>query len=159
MRRGWVKLIKIITLISFFIILGWMFYRELEPLDGFYEANDLKRKGDLAKIQGKLELYYLKLGTYPKSSKTEPLYRIIRPDGTVAQWGDTWIPFMDKLPKDPFFKTYVYYSSGDGQSYYIYASLDKGGNNPTRSTVSNGIPEDACKGICNYGVSSKNVKP
>ncbi len=76
---------------------------------------------------------------------------------------------MSVLPKDPTSsKKYVYYSTGkDGQTYYLYANLDRGGNDSQAcfstgsacsSAVSSGIGTE-CGGNCNYGVSSPNVSP
>ena len=138
----------------------------LNPLAQIQKAQDTRRKSDLSQIQKALETYYQDNGRYPVAKNL----KLIRLDGSTADWGSSWQPYMSILPKDPGSpsKNYVYFSSSiDGQTYYIYASLDRGGNDPQAcfstgaacsSAVSSGIGT-ACGGNCNYGVSSPNVSP
>ncbi|MCL5439272.1 MAG: hypothetical protein M1268_04810, partial [Patescibacteria group bacterium] len=71
------------------------------------------------------------------------------------------------LPSDPNkSKKYVYYSSQDGQSYYLYASLDREGKDPQACNGGNqctNVPANVKCGsatdICNYGATSPNVNP
>lgn len=138
----------------------------VNPLAQFQKARDAKRKSDLSQIQKAFETYYQDNGKYPSSSSD---YKVKGLDGGTIQWGSPWQPYMNVLPKDPSSsKNYVYYSiSQDGQTYYVYASLDRGGNDPQAcfstgaacsSAVSNGVGAQ-CGGNCNYGVSSPNVSP
>lgn len=143
----------------------------LNPLAQFQKAQDAKRKGDLSQIQKAVETYYQDNGRYPASSAVALIYRIKRLDGTTADWGQEFQPYMSILPKDPLStKNYVYYSSLAGQTYYLYASLDRGTNDPQacmggfcQSLSSNGISYSACGelngDICDYGVSSPNASP
>ncbi|MDO8658018.1 MAG: type II secretion system protein GspG [Candidatus Levybacteria bacterium] len=140
-----------------------------DPVNMFKKLNDDTRKSDLTRMQSVLERYYKSHGRYPKNSNISPLYRIVRLDGTIADWGQQWIPYMDILPKDPALENnYVYFSVSNGQAYYLYASLNIGGKDAKTckknssvcdSVLVNGIPGSACGGICNYAVSSLNVSP
>ena len=142
----------------------------VNPLVQIQKAQDSKRKSDLSQIQKALETYYQDNGKYPSSNNSTPLHRIKRLDGTTADWGQEFQPYMSILPKDPSSpsKNYIYHSvSTDGQTYYLYTNLDRGGNdpqacfsngNPCSSAVNNGVATQ-CGGNCNYGVSSQNVSP
>jgi len=121
----------------------------INPLSQIQKANDAKRKADLSQIQKALEIYYNDYGAYPLTGTGN----IIATYG----WGTQWLTYISKLPIDPSTsRTYVYCSSG--QSYYLYASLEKGG--PLGSNNC-GVPTICGTGspICNYGVSSSNVSP
>lgn len=140
----------------------------LNPLAQFQKAQDAKRKGDISQIQKALETYYQDIGKYPPSASD---YKIKDLNGNPVPWGSAWQPYMSILPKDPLStKNYVYYSSLAGQTYYLYASLDRGTNDPQacmggfcQSLSSNGISYSACGelngDICDYGVSSPNASP
>lgn len=142
----------------------------LDPIGQVQKANDAKRKSELSQIQKALEIYYQDNGRYPAHST----YKIVGLAGTPIDWGKPWLPYISILPKDPKPNyNYVYYASSIGQSYWLYASLqrEKGrdGNpldpqlcnkgNPCASLVSNGIADTSCGGICNFAVSSSNVSP
>ena len=137
----------------------------VNPLVQIQKANDAKRKSDLSSVQKALETYYQDNGRYPAATS----FKIIRLDGSTADWGSSWQPYMSVLPKDPSVsKKYVYFTSAtDGQTYYLYANLERGGNdsqacfstgNACSSAVTNGAAT-ACGGNCNYGTSSPNVSP
>lgn len=130
----------------------------LNPADRIGQANDARRKSDLSQVQKALEMYYSDNESYPAGDSAIN-YEI---DGN--DWGGTgWQPYMGALPKDPnSTKKYVYVS--DGQSYYLYASLDRGGNDPQAcnggnacSNVPSGVVCGETTDVCNYGVSSPNV--
>ncbi len=124
----------------------------LNPLEQLAKAHDSSRKNDLSQIQNALESYYSDNGSYPPT----------------VSFGGSFSPYMTKVPNDPKDPetVYVYYLSADGQSYYLYASLersvDSGACNAGAACVSlsaNSLSETACGKICNYGVSSPNVTP
>ncbi|OIP57354.1 MAG: hypothetical protein AUK12_04050 [Candidatus Levybacteria bacterium CG2_30_37_29] len=136
----------------------------------FEKAQDVKRKSDLAQIARALEVYYQDNGKYPASNS----YKInITINGvlTALDWGSNqFSPYMDILPKDPSkSRTYVYYSPSGNQTYYLYASLERGikdtqacSGGICASLSTNGIPTETCGGassICNYGISSPNTSP
>ena len=139
----------------------------VNPLSQIQKAQDAKRKSDLSQVQKALETYYQDIGKYPPSTSDNKIKGL---DNNPVSWGSSWQPYMRILPKDhnsPT-KSYIYISTGtDGQTYYIYANLDRGGSDPQAcfstgaacsSAVSSGIGT-ACGGNCNYGVSSPNVSP
>ncbi len=120
----------------------------IDPVSGVQKANDAKRKSDLAQVQRLLELYYNDNQQYP----------------AALPFGSSWGTYSNKLPDDPSNnKNYDYKSVGQGQTYYMYASLDRGGkdkqackSNGNACNNANGLN---CGGVCNYGVSSSNATP
>ena len=146
----------------------------IDPLGQIQKANDAKRKSDLEQLQRTLEVYYNDNGKYPSSSTTAPTYRLY-PNSVLYDWGSVWTPYNTTLPIDPTSSTrnYVYYASLNGQSYWIYASLEKSGdpqlcspldiNGECSGIAANGITANSCGSSpgkpCNYGVSSPNVSP
>ncbi len=162
-----VELIVVIGILSILAVVGLV---AINPLVQFQKANDSRRKADFSQIQKALETYYQDKGSYPLSSVTSPLYRITVPGQTTPttiNWGEQWQPYMNLVPKDPIAsKNYVYYSAG--QSYYLYASLDRGSKDPQscQSLNVNGeclnVPAANLCGTgvkCNFGVTSPNVSP
>lgn len=161
-----------ITLVELLIVIGVMtilisgFVVLINPIQKIGQANDSKRKSDIAQLQRALELYYQDNGRFPASSAS---YTI-----TGVNWGDTWQPYINRLPREPSaVKNYVYYTPNIGscinyQCYYVYANLDRGGsdpqacfpgaNNPCTNAVTYGL-SNRCGGVCNYGVSSPNTVP
>ena len=143
-----------------------------DPIAQVQKANDTKSKNDLSLIQKVLDKYYKDFGKYPQNPGNCPSadYRIVGLDANnqIVDWGASFSPYTSLLPKDPNpTKKYVYFVSCDGQKYYLYASLDRGGKdkdscnmgNACSSISLNNIDKTACGGICNYGVSSDNVTP
>ncbi len=128
----------------------------LNPFEQFSKAADLQRKTDLAQAQRALEAYYQDFGRYPTSTGTKL---------SAADWGVRWSPYIDVLPKDAnISKNYVYKVTADGQSYWLFASLDRGGRdaqacNKDGSVCSNAGGLSCGSGICNFGVSSPNTSP
>lgn len=136
----------------------------INPRAQVEKANDARRKSDLAQIQRSLESYFQDNGRYPPSS---PVDYLIYPDVKV-NWGASWQPYMNIVPKDPGEdRNYVYYASSNGQTYILYASLERGVKDPDACTgaygcpnlATFGIPQRACGQICNYGVSSSDINP
>lgn len=152
-----VELIIGIGFLAVIVVGAFMFFN---PLDRLKMAEDNKRKEDLTAIQNALEQYYKDVGNYPSST---PDYQIktIDANDPVKEWGSSWQPYFEVLPNDPKNpkKTYVYVSSSTSQAYYLYASLERGDKNPKSGLRSNSVPDSACGGVCNYGVSSSNVTP
>lgn len=170
-------LIELIIVIGILSVLSTVLIATLNPMAQFQKSNDAKRKSDLGQIQKVLEQYYQdNTGKYPRSSTisdtcgsppTACPYRIVSSDAVnpVKEWGTAWTPYINVLPKDPNnSKKYVYYSSG-GQSYYLYASLDRGSKDPQACSgtqcpnVPSGVKCGGSLDYCNYGVSSPNVSP
>ena len=138
----------------------------VNPVAQFQKAQDSKRKSDLSQIQKALETYYNDFGLYPGADTTTSNFRIKADATTTLDWGSTQWQYIGTLPKDPSTsKNYIYYSPTGGQSYYLYASLDRGPSDPQAcnggSTCSNFAGGASCGSgaICNYGISSPNVSP
>lgn len=160
------------TLVELFVVLGiigiliFAVFTILDPFGQLAKGNDAKRKSDLSQVQKALETYYQDTGRYPEHSLS-PMYRIVRLDDSTADWGQQFSPYMSTLPEDPKpIFNYVYFASSNGQAYWLYASLEKttdpqtcNGGNPCASLTSNGIPDNACGGTCNYAAASSNVNP
>jgi general secretion pathway protein G len=164
--RSGFTLIEVILAIALIAVLSVLALYAINPFEQLGKANDSKKKSDLAQIQRALELYYNDFGAYPSSSGN---FTILVNSAEVA-WGGSWQPYMVKLPADPSGKKYIYYSppSSNGQTYYLYASLQRGnkdqqtcnsGNACTSLDQSGFPPSIACGGTCDYGVSSSNVSP
>ena len=170
MKNNGFTLIELIVVIGILSILAVVGLVAINPLVQFQKADDLRRKADLSQIQKALETYYQDNGSYPLSSVISPLYKITVPGQqtpTIIDWGHQWQPYMNLVPKDPgASKNYVYYSTG--QSYYLYASLDRGNKDPQSCQNLNANGE--CQNVpgvnlcgtgakCNYGATSPNVNP
>lgn len=165
-------MIELITAIGVLTILATLVLAAVNPIEQFRKAQDAKRKSDLAQIQRALEAYYQDFGRYPAYTDSGlNTYTINTGDGEESssiEWGTSWTPYMDVLPIDPnSSKFYVYESDSTNgfQSYRIYASLDRGTNDPEACSESNGCPNapggcgiDA-DSYCNFGLSSPNVSP
>jgi len=162
-------LVELLIVIAVFSLLVTGVIVAINPTAQIGKSNDAKRKSDLAQLQRALEVYYQDKGVYP-NNPGPGTYTIN--DGGAKNWGTSWSPYMTTLPKDPLsVNKYVYYSPTSGacvnnQCYFIYANLQQtkdpqscNGGAACSSIATNGIPTNACGGICNYGVSSSNVAP
>lgn len=162
-------LIEILVVLAILGVVAAVLLVAINPFAQLAKSNDAHRKSDLASMQRALELYYQDNGSYPASSADFKLYI----NSTTLSWGSSWQPYISALPKDPLpTATYIYYSpaSGNGQTYYLYASLQRGSkdaqacnNGNACSSLSQGVAGfptgNACGGTCNYGLSSPNVSP
>jgi general secretion pathway protein G len=161
-------LIEIIVVLALLGIVATTVFAAINPFSQIQKSNDAHRKADLESLQHALELYYQDKGGYPPSSANYQIQSGV----TTLTWGSAWQPYMATLPKDPTItNNYVYYSppSASGQTYYLYANLQRGANDPQACKKGNactsigsaaGFPTaNACGGTCNYGVSSSNVAP
>ncbi len=159
-----VTLIELLLVMALVSILVGGLIMFVDPRGQIGKANDARRKGDLTQLQRALEIYYQDYGEYPVSTGT---YTITGSTG----WGGSWTSYMVKLPIDPTSATrnYVYYTPGscsNNQCYYLYASLERAsdpqacnGGAVCTSVGANGLADDVCGGMCNYGVTSSNVTP
>lgn len=167
-------LIELITVVGILGVLSAIILAVVNPIEQFNKSQDSKRKQDLAQVQRALEVYYNDFHRYP------PVYQAanvneISSDGTsstAVAWGQTWSPYMDVLPIDPkTAKNYAYWSDSTGQSYALYASLDRGGNDPQACNSGNACQSTQGTGLggiditcgtnvaCTYGVTSPNISP
>jgi len=161
-------LIELLVVIAILGMLVVATFAIINPFEQVKKSDDAKRKSDFVQIKNALELYYQDHGgQYPKSSTNYQIINTVGINNTTLLWGSPWPPYMNMLPRDPLpTNSYVYYSP-NGQTYYLYASLERGRSdsqscnkgNACASLSQNGIPANACGGICNYGISSPNVTP
>ncbi len=160
-----ITLIELLTVVGLLAILSSGLIILVNPFQKIGQANDAKRKSDLAQLTRALEIYYQDFGSYPQSSGAFTI--------TGVNWGDSWPQYMSRLPNDPSGgKTYVYYTPNSGacsnyQCYYLYASLQSpkdpqlcfpGTGAACPNAVTNSL-DTSCGGVCNYGVSSQNTSP
>ncbi len=167
MKKGF-TLIELLVVIAVLGIVAGTLFTVINPAKRIGQANDSKRKTDLAQIQKALEQFYQdNNGKYPTTSSD---YRIVG-FGEPISWGTPWSGYMNVLPSDPnAVKQYVYVSLSNGQSYRLYASLDLGGNDsqacfPSGALCLGATGISCCVGgsnncgVCNYGVTSPNITP
>ena len=163
-KRGF-TLVEVITAIAVIAVLTSVVIAAINPLEQFRKSQDSKRKSDLAQIQRALEVYYSDYDQYPESNASGQIVFANDTNDPIKEWGTSWSPYMDVLPIDPVqSKDYGYWADTDGQSYALYASLDRGDKDPQ---VCDAIPCNNASihgvicgsGDCNYGVSSPNIAP
>lgn len=163
MRSGF-TLVEIVVVIAIISILSTFLVVTLNPFEQFQKASDAQRKSDLAQIQRVLEAYYQDYARYPEAN---PDNKIVH-DSSAIEWGSTFAPYIDILPKDSSpSKIYIYTVDSNGQAYRLYASLDRGGKDPQACNDNGGVCQNVPIGVdcgaggkvCNYGVSSPNVSP
>jgi general secretion pathway protein G len=155
-------MVELLVVIGLLTILAGALMAIFNPFGQIQKSQDAKRKNDLAQIQRALELYYQDNGRYPVQTAGFAI--------TGGAWGTAWGTYMAKVPSDPTpAKKYAYFTTGNGQTYFLYANLDRGTtdpqacSNPTLGTacpnaVSNGLT-NACGGACNFGLTSSNATP
>lgn len=165
-RQGF-TLIELLIVVGMIVIMIGAVIMFLNPFSQIQKSQDAKRKSDLSAIQKSLELYYQDTGRYPPST----LDFKISSNAQSIDWGAAWQPYMAKVPVDPVStKRYVYFTppAANGQTYYLYASLDRGAQDPQACSSGNactsitgvGFPgSNACGGVCSFGVTSPNVTP
>jgi general secretion pathway protein G len=156
--RGF-TMIELLVVIGLLAILAGAILAIFNPIGQIQKSQDAKRKNDLAQLQRALELYYQDNGSYPIQTAGFAI-----PGGA---WGTAWGNYMAKVPADPTAsKKYVYFTTGNGQTYFLYANLDRGKNDPQAcnagaactSAVTNGVA-NSCGGACNFGLTSPNTVP
>lgn len=171
-KKGF-TLIELIVVIAIIGVFAAGLLATLNPTTQLQKASDSERKSDLALVQRALEQYYNDNNRYPESDNG----RIKPSSGAAIEWGNPWSPYMRELPKDPKHPTkkYGYNVSLDGQTYYLFASFDRGGKDPQAckysiATCNSNPSSNYCKctnapiglcgsGVCNYGASSSNTTP
>ena len=124
----------------------------LDPSAQLQKSRDAQRKSDFSGIQKVLEAYYQDNNSYPIGNASSN-FEIKDKNGNTVSWNSPWLPYTGTLPRDPSpLRNYVYYSSG--QSYYLYASLERGSEDPQAcnsgnacaSLSGNNIPATQCGG-------------
>ena len=158
LNRGF-TLIELVIVAGILTIIASFVLTTINPMAQFQKTNDGRRKSDLAQIQRALEAYYQDNGKYPDSDASS------NPANVTP--GGSWSPYMNEFPSDPSSsKKYVYRAPTGGQSYRIYASLER--NNDSQGCylpscnifISNlNCSSNSTQIECNYGVSSPDVNP
>lgn len=170
MQRKGFTLIELIIAVAILAIMTSVVLLVIDPFSQFKKSLDTSRKSDLAQVQRALEQYYQDYSKYPANNASYQMIVMSGGSPTPLVWGSSWAPYMDKLPKEPSSaKRYIYVSSSDQQSYWIYASLDRGGKDPqacnTNGVSCPNVPNSGAvtcgnsSDYCNYGVSSPNQSP
>lgn len=144
-------LIELLITIAVFSVLATAVIMLINPQEQLGKANDAKRKNDLQQVQKTIEIYYQDNQRYPEVSE--------------VVWG-TSLDTYGSLPKDPKAnKSYAYVVSNNGQSYKLFAALDRGLKDPQAKTVCDLNGQNACAGFascgqniaCNFGIASPNI--
>lgn len=161
-------LLELLIVISILGVLTAILLGAIDPVSQLQKSHDTQRKSDLLELQKALEQYYQdNNGTYPQSSSD---FKILVGQSGLS-WGSPWLPYLNRIPIDPKnpVRNYIYWSNG--QSYRIYASLERG--SADNSTCQSGgqygvvcpnVPSGAaCSSnpinVCNYGLTSPNILP
>lgn len=164
-RRGF-TLIELLVAIGIIGILAAGLMIAINPIAQLQKSRDAKRIEALKQIKTALELYYQDYGRYPAQNPTT--YQMIDAStGADVVFGGSWSPYMQTVPTDPTSgKTFRYWSDGTGQTFALYANLDRADN------TCQGSQTLACSGAAlrvnsadnspsayNYGVTSGNASP
>jgi len=93
------------------------------------KARDSKRLSDLKQVQTALELYYTDQGQYPAATTTVTLGTsgstdCLNASGWRAAGAACTDPYMGLVPNDPGTTNDYTYTSSDGTSYTIAATLE-----------------------------------
>lgn len=172
-RRGF-TLIELLVVIALLGIIATSAAILLNPGGQIQKSRDSQRKSDLAQLQRVIEQYYNDVGAYPQQSggSAPANYNIQDKAGVTYTWNSPWYGYMNLLPKDPLStQRYVYVSPCGGgiagQSYCIYAHLERGAADSQACTGGNDCTNRPAANVCgngttlscNYGVGSSNVTP
>lgn len=165
-------LVEMLIVIGVLGILSAALLMTLDPVSQIQKSRDAKRKEDLTEMQRALEIFYQDHGWYPVTGTSQQGCPNQIYDGGCIDWGEAWgdAKYMSKLPKEVITnRTYIYYSSGtQPQSYYLYASLERGGKDAQACNTSgtacgnaaaHGLTCGTNNEVCNFGVSSSNTTP
>ncbi len=137
LKKSGFTLVELMVVTGIVTILAAIVILIINPQKQLQKARDAVRKDDLSQIATALGNYSLEIGSYPLSTTD---YQI-----TNAPWGQSWQPYMVKVPQDPLpWQTYAYKS--DGKTYQLYAKLE----NPDL----NGCIACGPGGEYNYGITS-----
>lgn len=157
-----VRVLVAFVWIALFVYLVYTFFN---PIDFFLKRRDQARKNDLTQIEKAIQVYYKSNGRYPPNPDAHT-FVIMNAEAQGVNWGEAWTPYMKEVPKDPDFprRSYLYISPDpNGQSYLLYASLERDADNAlcNKGKVCANVPSGVLCGemICNYGISSINITP
>jgi len=138
-------LIELLIAIAIIGILASSAFFVINPAGQIAKSHDAQRKHDLEQIRQALDTYYSDNNHYPDGTGG-----II--DGKA--WGNSWSPYMSKIPKDPLSPDHDYlYESpvdGDTEAYRLYAKLERCSDSQTAVGVD-------CLRPYNYSINSSNL--
>jgi|SRR5581483_704860 len=181
-KKG-LTLIELITVIAILAVLMTVLLAIIDPVAQIQKSRDARRKSDLSQIQKAIEQYYNDNRKYPDSTGSTPpsqclpsqTYEIEFGNGNnqclAVDWGKNgFSPYISILPIDPRAASgtkYVYVTANNGQTYYLYASLERASTDASACNAGAaclglsglGVSNTACGSTCNYGVTSPNVSP
>jgi len=147
LRKGF-TLIELLIAIAIVAILVTATVSLVNPLEQFKKGRDAQRKQDLRQLQIALEAFNADNNKYPE------LYNLF---GGADPWGQPWLPYMVKIPKDPKPTQTYYYSqpvdatgANDTTRYTLFAKLE-------RCPDPQMIPGAACTDPYTYAVASSNI--
>ncbi|MEK7533780.1 MAG: DUF1554 domain-containing protein [Patescibacteria group bacterium] len=142
-NRGF-TLIELLIAIAMIGILVMAMVTILNPSEQLKKGRDAQRKQDLRQLQIALESFNADNNKYPD------LYNLF---GGADPWGQAWLPYMAKIPKDPISPKQDYYYQlpyvANGRWYTLYAKLE---HCPDPQM----IPGASCT-YYNYAVASPNI--
>ncbi|GEM_PF-418974 len=157
---GWIKarwnrdswgftLIELLVVVACIGILSGLLFVVINPSEQVKKSRDAQRKHDLSQVQKALEVYYNDKGRYPNA--------VIAGEATAiegAPWGEPWPGYMEVMPKDPLgSKEYVYQVDASGNTYRLYAKLDRCSDNEVITVEG----FDCATEVYNYSVTSPNL--
>lgn len=136
---------ELLVVIAIIGILAGGIVTVVDPLTRLQKARDAQRKSDLRQIQRALEIFHNDTNTYPSS----------------LTFGASWTPYMGQVPEDPSTGRNYAYSRPDTQTYYLYASLERGDDAQACGGACPNVGALSCgAGLqCNYGATSTNTSP
>ena len=119
--RGF-TLTELIVVIGLIGIVAAITLVAINPVAQIKKGNDARRKSDIRRIQGALELYRAEIGVYPPKVGGLPAcgQPLKSPDGTIT--------FLAKIPCDPLGASYYnggdyYYNGYTGTRYTLIGCL------------------------------------
>ncbi len=159
-------LIELLLVIAVLGVLAAGLVILINPLAQFQRTRDTQRKNDLAQIQRALEQYYNDFGKYPAYTTTGTLYIMQDESSVTHDWGTSWNPYINVIPKDPTStQKYIYSTANNRQTYRLYAHLERISDPMACNTTGLDCPSVPAANLCgssikcNYGVTSSDSSP
>lgn len=155
-----VEILIVIVIVGILATIGFGSFQSSQ-----IKSRDAARKSDLKQIGSALEVYFNDHGQYPVGSGGA-----INGcnGGQPCSWGGIFSDqngtvYMVKIPSDPQEDRSYYYSSADGSSYQIYASLENVLDKDIQLVAESPAEYDGLlcgtDDVCNYGIASPNTTP
>lgn len=175
-----VELIVVMAIIAILATLITGFYGTAQM-----RARDVTRKSDLKNVAAALEILHSDYQKYPKNTgdgrmKGCPYVGNDPNLGGNCDWGSGELrvepvdkpktSYIRELPDDPSDFNYFYRSTQTDTAFQLYAHLENendkdclpnssGVPDCARPELPSGITDSTCRGVCNFAITSPNVKP